>query len=146
MFWNTTPAWTHSATQFDYFSNPDNGYINGQIIDVYKGQTASGKGSQNIPIDDLSAQVSSLGVQPGDLLYFYKDDGIHHAAVVSEVADGKILYSANSITRYDHDLEEAIKNEKGILIVRLKDESNWHIEPHCICDSCIYFFFSINRM
>lgn len=47
--------------------------------------------------------------------------------MVSSVDTGEILYTANSISRFDASFESALEEEAGVYIVRLKDRgaSTW---------------------
>lgn len=121
--WNKTPSWTAASEQFNYFSNPDNGYINGEVINITMPNKPALNGSVEIPYSDLSSQLSSLNIQPGDLLYFYNEEGVHHATIVSKVENGSIYYSANTNNRFDENLKTAVdgNTEHGFLVVRVKD-------------------------
>ncbi len=121
IFWDTTLAWTRASTQFSYFSDPTNGYINGDVIDISKGLYNSGEGETNVSYSDLSSQLPSLGIQAGDIMYFYnQEEGVHHAAVISKVEDGEIYYSANSVIRDDQPLVNGLEENDGVVIVRLR--------------------------
>lgn len=93
---------------------------------MYKDDKAPGKGSVEAELSSLPAQLPSLGIQAGDVMYFYnEEEGVHHAAVISKVENGEIRYPANSANRHDYALEAALEGsdeEDGVLIVRLKDE------------------------
>ena len=69
-FWDNSLSWVNASYQFSYFSNPLNGYINGQVIDVHNPNRSSGQGGINIDYPELSHQLGSLNVQPGDIMYF----------------------------------------------------------------------------
>lgn len=103
-----TNAWTDASSQYEYFSNPDKGYINGEVIHLTKD-------SKNFKFKD---------VQPGDLIYwdwYDEKTGIQHASMVSKVdPDGTIYFTAHSNDRFDELLEDHIDDEE-IYIVRLKD-------------------------
>lgn len=108
--------WSAAKNQYDYFSNPKNGYSNGTIdIGSY-----DRKNSDNTKRD---IQQAAQTVQPGDLLYWDDGDGVHHATIVTKVENGHIYYSGNTDSKKDADLEQAMKgNGESIHIVKLKDE------------------------
>lgn len=94
-----------------------------QVIDVCRGSSSSGKREVNIGYSDLASKLSSLGVRPGDAMYFYnEEEGVHHATVISKVDDNTIYYSGNTVNRFDQDIDDVIDNESGVLIVRINDE------------------------
>lgn len=109
-------AWSLARNQYDYFSNPKNGYSNGTIdIGSY-----DRKNSDNTKHD---IQQAAQTVQPGDLLYWDDGDGVHHATIVTKVENGHIYYSGNTDSKKDADLEQAMKgNGESVHIVKLKDE------------------------
>lgn len=77
-----------------------------------------------ISYDNLDSRIGSLGIQPGDVMYFYnKEEGVHHASVISKVEHREIYYSANSVNRYDQPLREGLKENDGVLVVRINDET-----------------------
>ena len=126
--WNTTLAWTCVPEQFEFYSNPSNGRIEGSVLNVYGAKGSEKKGKENVSVNDVGSLLSGLGVQKGDLIYFYDSNGkVHHAGMVSSVDTGEILYTANSISRFDASLESALEEEAGVYIVRLKDRgvSTW---------------------
>lgn len=104
-----TTTWSSASKQFEYFSDTDNGYINGDVI--------------HIATQEELKKVSD--VQVGDLIYWdwYRDsDGIvNHATIVSRVdADGTIYYAGNSNTRFEKMLSESLSSGE-LYIVKLKD-------------------------
>lgn len=79
-------------------------------------------GMDNVKFNDLAGEINRLGIQKGDLLYFYNaEEGVHHATVVSKVDDQGIYYVANSNRRFDEPLKNALDNEDAFRIVRLRD-------------------------
>ena len=107
--WDINRTWSVAGAQFNYFSNPSNGYINGNIISIFSPNS-------------IANAAENCGVQPGDLLYFVKDGKIHHAAVITKIADGKIYYNGHTSSRKEQDLSETMGND-AIYIVRIKDEA-----------------------
>ena len=103
-----TPTWNNAQAHFEYFSNPDNGYINGPAI------------------TNVNSSYRNSSIQPGDLLYMDLDgDGvIDHAVMVTRVGpNGEIQYSGNTIERTDWELEDVFRQfpDADIKIVKLKD-------------------------
>jgi len=107
-------TWSNAREHFEYFSNPENGYINGEVICV-----------------TTKEQLKRVtGVQPGDLIYWdwydeeneFKRDGfITHASMVSGYdKNGNMLYMANDADRQMELVEEHL-HEGAIYIVKLKD-------------------------
>ena len=122
-YWDNTRSWNIASEQFDYIRNPANGFTSKQTIDIRKGSTTSGKGGVVVSYDNLGSRIGSLGIQPGDVMYFYnKEEGVHHASVISKVENGEIYYSANSVNRYDQPLREGLEENDGVLVVRINDE------------------------
>ena len=110
--------------QFNYFSDPANGFTNG-VVEIYTGSSPVRSGAA-VSIDRLAEEVSSLGVRPGDLMHFYNGDGeLHHAAVVSSVIGEEISYAGNSKRRFDAPVGSALGpgNFDGVFIVRIKDSA-----------------------
>ncbi len=105
-------TWSSASDQFKYFSDPNNGYINGDVTCV-------------VTEEDLK-RVS--GVQVGDLIYWdkYEDDGnlderIDHATIVSYVDEnGNIYYAGNSEQRFEYKLSDGLSYGTAY-IVRLND-------------------------
>ncbi len=122
--WDTTTTWIRVSDQYEYFSDLSNGYAVGEVVNVYTNSSQKNAGMKNVAVNDLSKGTEGLGVQPGDLVFFYNDEGkAHHAAVVSGVTDDKINYAANTTRRFDQSLKAALDaggESKGAYIVRLK--------------------------
>lgn len=98
--------------QFDYFSDTENGYANGNYITITS-------------VDEIEEKVYEYNIQKGDLLYFNDQQGnVEHATIISNIVDGQILYSGNTTRRYDYPLADALQtgNYGGVYIVRIKDE------------------------
>ena len=76
----------------------------------------------NVKFEDLSSNIESLGIQKGDLLYFYNaEEGVHYATVISKIDDQGIYYSANSNRRFDEPLKNGLDGVDAFRIVRLND-------------------------
>lgn len=107
---DTTEPWRLAKGQFNYFSNPDNGYINGEVLTI----TSAG---------EMYEILKTENIQKGDLMYFFSDEGVHHATIISDIGKQGILYSGNTSRRFDYPLINALENgEKGVYIVRMNDE------------------------
>ncbi len=121
--WDRTANWTAASNQYEYFSNPDNGYINGDVINITLPNKPALNGAIEVPYSDLNDQLSSLNIRPGDLLYFYNEEGVHHSTMVSKVENGAIYYTANTTARFDENLKTAVdeESEYGFLVIRIND-------------------------
>ena len=106
--WDVTESWSVAQAQYDYFSDPENGYIYGEVIVISD-------------TDDIAAVLEENNIQKGDLMYWSEgsDDEIHHATMISSV-DDTIKYTGNTMTRFDKALEESLGNET-VYIVCLRD-------------------------
>jgi hypothetical protein len=107
-YWDNTSAWSVGNEHYNYFSDPTNGYINGQPITV--------------TMYNVAQVAYTGGIQPGDLLYFDHDrNGImDHAAIVSRVEANDILYTAHTESRFDESLMSRIGDEKA-KVVKIRD-------------------------
>ena len=80
---------------------------------------------ESITFDDWDKKWDGYGIQRGDLMFFYADNGAAlHAAVISKIDETGIYYTANSNRRFDQPLMPTLSNaswEKGVYIVRIKD-------------------------
>ena len=91
------------------------------MIDISKGSYNSGKGGTNVSYSNLSSQLTDLGIQAGDMMYFYnQEEGVHHAAIISKVEGGELYYSANSVIRNDQPLVNGLEENEGVVIVRIR--------------------------
>ena len=119
-------AWRLAHEHYKYFSNKENGYIEGEEIKITS-------------LEELDNIFKSGVVEKGDLLYwdFTGDGEIDHTTVISSV-DGELKYTAHTTDKFDASvetgfrgiLERASNNEEPTLhIVRLKKEVPKHEEP-----------------
>ncbi len=104
-----TKTWSAAPIQFEYFSNPNNGYINGDVI--------------HVTTQEELKKVSD--VQVGDLIYWdwYRDsDGIvNYATIVSRIdADGTIYYAGNTGTHLEQRASDILEQGE-MYIVKLND-------------------------
>ena len=101
-----TPTWSMASQQFAYFSNPDNGYINGDVITIND-------------ISEIPYVAMNMGVQPGDLLYFAGNNGVHHATIITQVDNDEIYYAAHTANWQYRELSLGLRNQTAY-IVRIK--------------------------
>lgn len=104
-----TGAWGLANQQYEYFSNPENGYINGSVINI-------APGSQK----DISDAIKD-GVQAGDVLYWsWKGDGfINHSTMITEIRKDMILYGGHSHAQQYADLYDMLStypNAKAYIV------------------------------
>jgi hypothetical protein len=109
--WDVSESWRMASSQYNYFSNEANGYINGDVININSK-------------DEIQNVANNMGVQEGDLLYFMgkEAENPHHAAIISKIENGEIYYAAHTKSRREQPLSESIGNEK-VLIIRIKDDA-----------------------
>ena len=110
-----TNIWSLAPEQYKYFSDTQNGYINGEVL--YAKNTA-----------EIKNLLKNNNVQVGDLLYWdYYGEGVTHATIISKVdyETGKIFFAGNTKPRFDEEItDKKLSNYKGgVRIVRIKDES-----------------------
>jgi hypothetical protein len=111
--WDVTSTWSVAQDNYQYFRDPNNGFINGQPL-VFK-------------INDLTYYANSGGIRTGDLLYFSNDGGqtVHHATIVSAVGGGTISYTGHTDPRIDWNLRESLGTETAI-VIRINDSLPVH--------------------
>jgi hypothetical protein len=107
--WDVTATWSVASEQFDFFSNPSNGYINGDVLNIHS-------------VEDIANAINDSGVQVGDLLYFGEGEDMH-ATIITKIENGDIMYSANTNSRKDESLTRHL-NEDNIRIIRIQDDAN----------------------
>ena len=110
LVYDVSPAWRLAAEQYKYFSNPENGYINGDVLTVTK--------------NNISSVARNGGIQPGDLLYFSSapDKLPYHATIITDVNNDEIYYSGHTKSRFDYPLSASIGDET-VFIIRIFDEA-----------------------
>lgn len=83
-------TWTSAGKQYEYFSNPKNGYLDGTVIVINS-------------IEEYDKLVGSGRIEAGDLLYWDEEgDGvINHATIVTGFDKNDILFAGNTRTRYN---------------------------------------------
>ncbi|MDR1796427.1 MAG: amidase domain-containing protein [Clostridiales Family XIII bacterium] len=95
--WDVSEAWRLADAQRLYFSDPANGYIDGEPILIERGD-------EDLP--GAFAGLQEQGVKAGDLLYWLKKgkDGAYsayHVTLITKVTAGGVYYSGNSYTRHN---------------------------------------------
>jgi len=103
-------VWRLAKSQYEYFSNPQNGYINGEVL--------------KFRASEIEYYANNGGIQTGDLLYFAGTDGnnLHHATIVTKVENGDIFYAGHTNERFDYSLTGANSNE-WFFVIRLFDDA-----------------------
>ena len=106
-----TPVWAVVTPQFEYYSNPENGYTGKPPVVITSP-------------DELAGAVEKYGIQKGDLMYWSKDGGktLYHATIISDIEDGKIKYAGHTNPAKRTDLYDRM-NENGetVVIVLMND-------------------------
>ncbi len=107
--WNVTFTWSVVQDQYNYFSNPDNGYILGEVIVISS-------------IEEISEAIETHNIQKGDLLYWSEgsEDELEHSTMISKIEDGMIYFTANTMTRFDQRLDSKLGTDT-VYIIRIKD-------------------------
>ena len=117
MEYKFTDAWSSASKQFDYFSNPENEYINGEVIKI-----------DQCDSNVVKSAVSNNDIQVGALLYFVnsKTNEVMHSSMISDVDNGMICYAAHSDSHGRKSVTKATKFESGeqyLYVVRIKDDA-----------------------
>ena len=107
-----SPEWMRATPQFEYFSNPENGYTSKDPVIISSPE-------------DISSAIEKYGIQKGDLLYWSRDGGktVHHATIISEVGNGEIRYAGHTDFATTEDLSEKMKEKpyETMVIVLMND-------------------------
>jgi hypothetical protein len=109
-------AWSMANSQFEYFSNPNNGFINGEVIRIGT-------------IAEMDDAVRNKNVQIGDMVYWGNDESVHHAAMITGFSKDEktdkmvILYSAHTESRSDEKITAKQLEDENIYIIRIKDDA-----------------------
>ena len=111
--------WRKAHTQYEYFSNPANGYINGDVVTITS--------AADIPSVLAQCEAEGKPVQVGDLMYFTPNgeggDGTHHASIISTVNSQEIKYAAHTDEKFDELLSDKQLKEEEVCIIRLHDQN-----------------------
>jgi len=104
-------SWNSANAQFNYFSNPRNGFINGDPILIDRNT-------------DLEQLLRENNVQVGDLLYWRcnRRGRMTHAGIISRVTDTGLYFAANTTDRLDRDVLLGIGDNQTLRLVLLNDE------------------------
>ncbi len=104
--WDVVFSWSVAEDQFNYFSNPANGYIRGNVITI-----SSPSGIESV--------AKFGGVRQGDLMYFVNEgDGIHHSTIITKVENGMIYFAGHTSPCFDRPLGISMDSE-AIYIIRI---------------------------
>lgn len=109
--WDVTPAWRLAADQYNYFKDPNNGFINENVITIDN-------------IDDIAKNATSGLIQTGDLMYFADCDAEdpHHATMISKVDNGEIYFTGHTSSRFDRELSKSMDGQK-VYIIPIRDDA-----------------------
>lgn len=112
-------AWRLAHTQYEYFSNTANGYIDGDVITI----------TNAADIPSVLAQCAAEGnpIQVGDLMYFTANgeggDGTHHASIISAVNSQEIKYAAHTLEKFDEPLANGYLDNEDVCIIRMNEQN-----------------------
>jgi hypothetical protein len=115
--YNFTPSWSMASKQYEYFSDPTNGYINGEVIIIKTGSK-----------EEINNAIEN-GIQIGDLLFWSWNGNslINHSSMITEIKGDEIKYSAHTTARKDFDLFEALEKDLSpkawVYIVKIRDSA-----------------------
>ena len=106
-----TSAWATAPGQYEFFSNPYSGYIEGEVLQIWT-------------IEGLRYNVKYNNIQKGDLMFFaYRDTGeVYHATIITKVDNTDIYYSAHTDPRLDEPLSNHL-DKNMVYIIRIRDEA-----------------------
>ncbi len=120
--WNVTYQWSIADDQFKYFSDFNNGYTSKPVLNIRKDEAVINSSMEEVSFASLSSSGLLQTVQPGDLMYFYGNEGhVEHASIISSVDDNGIKYSSNSVRAFDKNLEDGISSYSGVYVIRMND-------------------------
>lgn len=111
--------WRLAREQYKYFKNPENGYINGDVITI--------KSKDEIKDIIKRCEEESNPIQKGDLMFFSNDnETAHHATLIHDVNENGIYFSSHSEPFINKNLVDAMEDSSGetFFIVRIKDKNN----------------------
>ena len=108
-----SPEWSVANSQYLYFSNIENGYVQ-EVITL--------QGTK----DEVKTQLAKLSgkVKAGDLLYWdFENDGTYnHATIITGINDkNELLYSGHTKPRNNYSVIDSYEPENKITIVIMKD-------------------------
>jgi len=104
-----TAAWASASKQYEYFSNPANGYINGDVIVISN-------------VNQIANAAKNMGIQPGDLMYFVGENGVHHSTMITRITNTEIYYAGHTNNWDYRELSLGLGSER-VFIVRIKDDA-----------------------
>ena len=106
-------SWVRPDEQYNYFSNQQNGYINGNVISIKS-------------VADMKYAVKNDDIQKGDIIFMQNGEGkIHHSMMVTDLKDdGTILFSGHSNDRINQPVSDGTfdgdNGAETMLILRLR--------------------------
>ena len=115
---NSSQAWTVANEQYKYFSDPKNGYINGDVIVINNS-------------DEYEEALSNKEqqIQEGDLLFWASKENnekneVYHSTIIVSADNGELCYAGNTTDRVNANVENTINwNEDKLIVVRIKDDA-----------------------
>ena len=118
-----TRSWNVAYYQHRFFSNPDNGFINGYVIRIDANS-------------DLEQILREYNIQIGDLLHmhFAGVRRIGHATIVSGVTDEDILLAGNTLNMLDRSLLAIIEGNPGIVLYLTRLNDHVFGEQDCVVE------------
>lgn len=109
--YNFSAAWLGAISQFKYFSDKQNGYINGEVITLNSAEA-------------VSKAAATENIQKGDLLFWSSNgETVAHVTLITDVTDSDIFYTGHSQIGFNRSVSKTIVSGdyKAVKIVRLKD-------------------------
>ena len=97
-------AWMEAKDQFEYFSNPYNGYTGSTVITIDS-------------VDEIQVALDNNIIQKGDLMFFENDTGIFHATIISSVDESMIYYAGNSSKQFDKALKDGLGSDSVKIVI-----------------------------
>ena len=109
--WDVSEAWRLAKAQFEFFSNPDNGFMEGEVLQIWS-------------VEGMEYNVQYNNIQIGDLMYFADRENmeIYHATIISKVENGKIYFAGHTSNRYEQDLSNYL-DEEMVFVVRIRNDA-----------------------
>jgi len=112
-----TSTWNSAYSQFRYFSDPKNGFINGEVITIDRNS-------------DISQILATYNIQVGDLLHmdFNGNGRMNHATIISNVINGELYLAGNTADWFDESFAEWLpgffaSRPDGVLSITLLNDS-----------------------
>ena len=105
--YNFTSTWTVASKQYEYFSNKNNGYINGSVLKM--------NGDE---YNDIKPFLRFFNIQKGDLMFYGYEYGIYHSTMITDV-HGHYVCELNNYfsTGYETDISLTQFNSTGHSVI-----------------------------